>query len=102
MAHAPRRAALDTFALEALHHHDASAVGLAKDRRFALRMVLHSYRLRREPGFLVTQIALDLNFPGGLETSRLGDRWLWLYPAIRGWRSARHHITHRLGWHSAT
>ncbi|MFD0390825.1 nucleotidyltransferase family protein [Tistrella bauzanensis] len=55
-----------------------------------------------EPGFLVTQIALDLNFPGGLETSRLGDRWLWLYPAIRGWRSARHHITHRLGWHSAT
>ncbi|WP_229708348.1 nucleotidyltransferase family protein (plasmid) [Tistrella bauzanensis] len=102
VAHAPRRAALDTFALEALHHHDASAVGLAKDRRFALRMVLHSYRLRREPGFLVTQIALDLNFPGGLETSRLGDRWLWLYPAIRGWRSARHHITHRLGWHSAT
>lgn len=97
VARSPRRETLDGFALEALHHHDASAVGLAIDRRFALRMVLHSYRLRREPGFLAAQIIMDLNFPGGLESSGLGDRWLWLYPAIRGWRSARHHIAHRLG-----
>ena len=94
---APGRAALDGFALVSLHHSDASAWGIKHDRRYALRRALHNYRLRRDPGYVITQLRLDLNLATDVDKAGLSDHWLWLYPTLRGWRVVRNRVIHHLG-----
>ncbi|MEN2990542.1 nucleotidyltransferase family protein [Tistrella sp. BH-R2-4] len=89
---------LDGFALDALAHPDASVIGLAHDRAFALRMTLHSHRLRTGPGYRVSQLISQLNDPTLMDRSTLPDGLLWMHPALRGLSYARHQIGRRIGW----